>query len=419
MNTLRTASLLLLGLALTACPNAPTRPCVPSAGTICTIAGTEIAGIDGDGGPGWDARLYLPMDAELGPDGNLYIVDWNNHRLRRMTLDGTLDGTIDTFAGNGVLGDGPDGGPMLGAAFNHPTNIAFGPDGNLYIAAWHNSRIRRCNMSTGNIELVAGTGARAYGGDGGPALTALLDLPSALAFDPDGNIVFVDQANQVLRRIDMTTGTIERIGGTCITTAPCEAGETPVACPGTNKSACTTMDPAGCSLPCAQAYGGDDGPALEARFAFPFGQAADPSGRLAIDADGNIYFADSRNHRIRMISPDGMIVTIAGTGSRTGDPGEGVPATMANLDNPVDVDIGPDGSLYVADTMNDCIRRIDAAGIIHTAAGVCGDRGFDGDGGPPTEAHLDRPYGIEVADDGTLYVADTHNHRIRVVRPAD
>lgn len=418
-NASRLALAASVALPLTACPNPEAvRTCVPEAGTICTIAGIEAAGIDGDGGPGWAARLYLPMDAELGPDGRLYIVDWNNHRIRSMMLDGNYDGVIETFAGSGVLGDGPVG-PATAAAFNHPTNLTFDGEGNVYIAAWHNSRIRRCNVATGMMEPVAGTGARAYIGDGGPAEMAAMDLPAGIAFDPDGNLVVVDQANQVIRRIDMTAHTIERVAGTCITTAPCMDGESPVACMGTNKSACVTTDPAGCGLPCAPAYGGDDGPALEARFAMPFGQSADPSGRIAIDAEGNIYFADSRNHRVRMISTDGTIVTIAGSGNRNDPPGEGGPATAAGLDNPVDVELGPDGSLYIADTMNSCIRRVDAGGIIHTVAGVCGERGFEGDGGSPTEALLDRPYGIDIDEGGVLYISDTHNHRVRVVIPGE
>lgn len=411
--------LLPLGAALlaTACaPAAPSRPCVPSAGTICTVVGTELAGIDGDLGPAWASQLYLPMDAELGPDGRLFVVDWNNHRIRAIEVDATWDGVIDTCAGTGLLGDGPVG-PALMADFNHPTNLAFDSAGRMYIAAWHNSRIRRVNLETQTLEQIAGTGARAYSGDGGPAEMAALDLPAGIAFDPQGRLVLVDQANQVLRRIDLTTGTIERIAGVCVTTAPCMDGEAPVACPGTDKTACTTMDPTGCSLPCSQAYGGDGGPAMEARFAMPFGQAADPSGRIAIADDGTIYFADSRNHRIRRISPDGMISTFAGTGSDDGEIGEGVPATEASLDNPVDVELGPDGSLFIADTLHDCVRRVDTAGLIHTVAGRCGERGFSGDGGRATDALLDRPYGIEVTDDGVLLVADTHNHRVRVVLP--
>jgi hypothetical protein len=215
----------------------------------------------------------------------------------------------------------------------------------------------------------------------------------------------------------MTTMTIDRIAGTCVTTAPCMPGETPVACAGSNKTACTTMDPMGCSLPCAQSFGGDGGPALDARFALPFGQSADPSGRLAIADDGTIYVADTRNHRIRMITIDGTITTVAGTGMRTGDLSDGIPAETAALDHPVDVEIAADGSLYVADTMHSCIRHVTTDGLIHDVAGICGERGFDGDGLPATESRLDRPYGISLTDDGTLIIADTHNDRIRVVAP--
>lgn len=397
-------------------PPPTTRPCTPAAGELCTIAGYDSAGISGDRGAAWQAELYLPMDAEMGPDGDLYVVDWNNHRIRAVDVDATWDGEITTIAGTGSLGDGPVGAPLM-ADFNHPTNIAWDADGNLYIAAWHNSRIRRINHTSGMLEDVAGTGARAYAGDGGPATMAALDLPAGIAFDPDGNLVIVDQANQVIRRIDMAAGTISRVAGVCVTTAMCMPGETPVACPGTNKTACTMTDATACSLPCGQAYDGDDGPATEARFAMPFGQAADPSGRIAIDDEGNIYFADSRNHRIRRIDTAGMITTIAGTGMRTGDLSDGIAATAAALNNPVDVELGPDGSIFVADTMNSCVRRIDTDGMIHNVVGVCGERGFSGDGMPADESLLDRPYGIDVLDDGTLLVADTHNNRIRIVAP--
>lgn len=412
------ASLLTSVVALSACdPETPTRTCTPAPGTICTIAGSDRAGIAGDEGPGWAARLYLPMDAALGPDGNLYIVDWNNHRVRLLTdpLDASGDPIITTCAGTGVLGDGPPG-PALMADFNHPTDITFDASGRLWIAAWHNSRIRRIDMTTMMLDDVAGTGGRSYAGDEGPAATAVMDLPAGLEVDGEGNVVFVDQANQVIRRIDAATGVISRVAGMCITNA-CGEGEAPVQCPGgSGKWHCGT-DMAACGLPCQPAYGGDGGAALEARFAMPFGQSADPAGRLALGDDGTIYFADTRNHRIRVITPDGMIDTLAGTGSR-GYSGDGGPADMAELDNPVDLELGPDGTLYLADTNNSCIRAIDPSGTIRTVVGQCGERGFSGDGGDPLAALLDRPYGLEIDDEtGALYVADTHNQRIRVVMP--
>lgn len=401
--------------ALTGCEPEVQRACEPAPGTICTVAGEGHAGVVGDEGLAWRAKLYLPMDATLGPDGDLYVVDWNNHRLRRV-VDPLGENVISTCAGTGLLGDGPPG-PALGAAFNHPTDVVFAEDGRMWIAAWHNSRIRVFDLATETIEDVAGTGARSYFGDGGPAATAVLDLPAGLDFDAAGNLYFVDQANQVIRRIT-PDGTIERVAGQCVVNE-CAEGETPVACPGagSGKTMCGT-DVAACNLPCAGGFGGDGGAALEARFSMPFGQSADPAGRLAVADDGTIYFADSRNHRIRVITPDGMVDTLAGNGE-AGYGGDRGPATDAMLNNPVDVEVGADGRIYFTDTMNHCVRAVElATGTIDTVVGRCGERGFEGDGGDPRAARLDRPYGIELDDrTGYLYVADTHNHRVRVVMP--
>ena len=193
--------------------------------------------------------------------------------------------------------------------------------GRMYIAAWHNSRIRRMDLGTGALEDVCGTGGRAYAGDGGPALAAVLDLPAGLAFDPDGNLLVVDQANQVIRRI-AGDGMIHRVAGVCVVDE-CAPGATPTACPGTDKFSCTMgEDPSVCMNPCQPAFGGDGGPALEARFSMPFGQSADPAGRIAVALDGTMYLADTRNHRIRRIGTDGIVTTYAGTGAR-GASGDG------------------------------------------------------------------------------------------------
>ncbi|MBX3271546.1 MAG: hypothetical protein KF729_14870 [Sandaracinaceae bacterium] len=381
--------------------------CEPAPDTICTIAGRTTAGFSGDGADARDAELYLPMDMAVGPDGRVYVADWNNHRIRAFAVGGA----IETVAGTGLLGDGPLG-PAVDAAFNHPTSVLFDLPGRMYIAAWHNSRIRRVDLATGALEDVCGTGGRAYAGDGGPALTAVLDLPAGLAFDPDGNLLVVDQANQVIRRI-AGDGMIHRVAGACFVDE-CAPGATPSACPGTDKFSCTMgEDPTVCMNPCQPAFGGDGGPALEARFSMPFGQSADPAGRIAVALDGTMYLADTRNHRIRRIGTDGIVTTYAGTGTR-GASGDGGPATAAELNNPVDLAVADDGTLYLTDTFNSCVRAIDPAGTIRTVAGICGRRGFGGDGGPPDQALLDRPYGLELHG-GRLYIADTHNQRVRVI----
>jgi sugar lactone lactonase YvrE len=402
MKAIQTLTLASTILTLGACA-----PCDPDGGVICTAVGLGTAGFSGDGADALSAELYQPMDMTVGPDGRLFVVDWNNHRIRVVGHDNV----IETIAGNGRLGDGPTG-PALQAAFNHPTNLAFDARGRMYIAAWHNSRIRRLDLSTGMLDHVCGTGGRSYSGDGGPAETAVLDLPAGIAFDADGNLIVVDQANQVLRQIDLE-GNITRIAGQCVVDT-CEEGQTPTQCPDSDKYSCTMeTDDTACMRPCQRGFAGDGGPALEARFAMPFGQEADPAGRVAIDTEGNIFMADTHNHRIRRIDTDGIVTTVAGTGER-GFSGDGGPASAAQLNNPVDLAFGDDGTLYVADTFNSCVRAIDPAGAIRTVAGVCGTRGYGGDGGPAERALLDWPYGIHVAGD-RLYIADTINHRIRVV----
>ena len=390
-------------LALAACGGGDDA-CEPSSGEICTLAGTGIAGLTQDGRPAGETDLYSPMDVTLGPDGLVYVLDWNNHRIR--VID--AEGNIQTVAGTGLIGDGPPG-PALQSAFNHPTEVIFDDLGRMFIAAWHNSRIKLIDLQASTLEDYAGTGGRAYFGDGGPASTAVLDLPASIALDPDGNLFVMDQANQVIRKI-APDGTITRFAGICIVGEPVP-GRAPVKLGETDKWG---WDPANVTLACQAGYGGDGGPALEARISQPVGQAAEPAGGITFDAEGNLYFADSGNHRIRKIDMDGIITTVAGTGER-GFSGDGGLATQAQLNNPVDVEVASDGSVYIADTYNSCVRCIGADGIIRTVAGRCGSNGYDGDGGDASNALLDRPYGIELDADKNLYIADTYNQRIRLV----
>ncbi len=393
--------LLAAGVASLGCSDL----CEPSEGTLCTVVGTGEAGFSGDGADARTAKLYTPMDVSVGPDGRLFVVDWNNHRIRAVGQDHI----IETVAGSGDLGDGPPG-PALEADFNHPTSVTFDDRGRMWIAAWHNSRIRRVDLESGVMDDICGTGGRSYVGDGGPATLAVLDLPAGIAFDADDNLIVVDQANQVLRRIN-TDGTIERIAGQCVVDmSGCGSGDAPGQCPGNDKLSC---DMAMCARPCIGAFGGDGGDAMQARFWMPTGQDADPAGRVVLDGEGNIFLADTGNHRIRRIGTDGVVTTIAGTDTR-GFAGDGGPATEAQLDSPVDVDFGSDGTLYIADTGNSCIRAISPDGIMSTVAGVCGTRGDATDGEPATEGLLFRPYGIAVHE-GLLYIADTRNNRVRVV----
>jgi hypothetical protein len=408
MTTLEKRTLCAAALAvLTAgCAESEPKPCQPTPGNLCTVIGTGIAGFNGDHQAALRTDIYLPMDVGAGPDDRLYFIDWNNHRIRMLGDDGT----VETIAGTGLLGDGPEG-DALASDFNHPTGFTFDRLGRMLISAWHNSRIKRLNLSSGEIEDICGTGKRAYTGDDGPAETADLDLPASVALDREGNLFVMDQANQIIRRID-GDGTIARFAGRCITNA-CAEGEEPVKCEGNDKFACLGSDPMACAKPCAPGFGGDDGPAIDARFAQPFGQAADPAGRIVFDEQGNLYLADTGNHRIRRIDADGMITTVAGSG-KAGHGGDGGPAVEATLDHPVDIDFGPDGTLFIADTGNSCVRAVDTDGVIRTVAGVCGESG-KGANGKASDVLLDQPYGLSVVGGDKLFITDTHNHRVVVV----
>lgn len=403
-------------------------PCDQTAvGHLCIIAGNGANGYDKDADnvalPALGAKLSLPQDTLTDADGTIYVVDWNNHRLRKLA-----DGKLSWFAGRGELGGSLDD-PANGD-FNHPPDITFDASGtNIIIAAWHNSKIRTLSIDSGEIVDTCGDGRRAYFGDGGPALTAALDLPASVELDVDGDLVIMDQANQVLRRID-AAGDIYLLGGRCVVDAPppggpgpCASGEEPVNCPAdasgpSGKWTCGDVTE-WCSKPCTPGYSGDGVPATEMRMAQPFGQSATPAGRIAFDPDGNLYFADTANHLIRMIDTDGIVRRIAGQPpvdgvAQSGYAGDGGPALDALINYPVDVELAGDGTLFFTDVYNHCVRKIDPGGTIETVAGVCGERGTGSDGLPAKETLLKLPYGIEWVD-GRLHVADTGNHLIRTM----
>jgi len=340
--------------------------------TIKTFVGDGTAARGGENEDPLVTQLYLPQDITFGPNGLPYVVDWNNHRIRVIE-----NGLIRTLIGTGELGDAP-AGQALQIGLNHPTNVAFDLQGNLILAAWHNSKIMRMNLSTGYIEPICGDGTRDFRGDGGMADTAWLDIPSATVCDPQGRMYIADQANQRIRMVD-TNGIITTVVGK--------------GSPG---------------------FLGDGGPAVDALISGSRGQSAFPSSKIALDKEGNLYLADTRNHRIRMVSVYGIITTVAGNGI-LGFAGDGGPAKAASLNSPTDVVVDSEGNIYIADTFNSCIRKVNTDGIISTFAGQGGVMGYGGDGGAPNEATLDLPYGVALDNAENLYIADTHNHRIRVI----
>ena len=333
-------------------------------GVITTVAGNGNSGFSGDGGPATSASLNLPRSVAVDASGNLHIADRSNQRIRR--VDGAT-GVITTVAGGGSsLGDS---GPATSASLNLPRGVAVDASGNLYIADRSNHRIRRVDDATGVITTVAGTGAVGFSSDGGPATSASLNSPRGVAVDASGNVYIADTNNHRIRRVDGATGVITTVAGD-----------------GTF------------------GFSGDSDPATSASLGFPRG--------VAVDASGNLFIADTDNNRIRRVDGStGVIITVAGGGFGLGDGG---PATSASLNSPWSVTVDASGNLLIADRDNHRIRRVDAVtSVITSVAG-----GFIGDGGPATSASLSLPLGVPVDASGNLFIADTANHRIRRVDAA-
>ena len=336
---------------------------VSPAGEISTVAGTGTAEFSFDGAPAIDTPLFGPVGVAVDLAGNLYIAERNAHRIRKVASSGE----ISTVAGNGESGFSGDGGPATEARLAFPRAVAVGSDGSLYIADRGNHRIRKVSP-TGEISTFAGTGEEGgFRGDGGPARFALLRFPFGVAVDGTGNVYIADTGNNKIRKVD-TSGRISSVAGT---------GD--------------------------RGLSGDGGLGIEARLAAPRGVAA--------DADGTVYISDSGNHSVRKLDLAGDISTVAGTG-RDGFRRDGGLATSAELDIPLGIAIDGGGDLLIADSRNHRVRRVLSSGIITTLAGT---NNFGGDGGPATDALLFFPLSVAVDSVGDLYIADTRNHRIRQV----
>ena len=278
-------------------------------GVISTVAGDGTPGFGGDGGPAVSAQLRRPRGVATDGSGNLYIADTSAPRIRKVDSSGV----ISTVAGDGTPGSGGDGGPAVAAQLGVPFGVALDGAGNLYIADRGN-RIRKVDADTGVISTVAGDGTRGFGGDGGPAVAAQLNWPTGVALDGAGNLYIADFNNQRIRKVDAGTGVISTVAGI-----------------GTHGSR------------------GDGGAAVSAELEYPSG--------VALDGAGNLYIADWANQRIRKVDPAGVISTVAGDGTK-GYGGDGGPAVAAQLDHPFGVALDGDGNLYIADSGNHRIRRL-------------------------------------------------------------
>lgn len=331
---------------------------------ISNAAGVGTPGFGGDGGPAAQALLNLPRDTAIGPDGSIYVVDTANHRIRRIAPNGI----ISTFAGNGSTTYNGDGIPAVQASLNLPDDVTVDSQGVVYIADASHHRIRRVGLD-GIITTLAGTGVSGSAGDGGPAVNAQLKNPKSVELY--GGYLYTCGVDNMIRRINLSTGVVSRVAGT-----------------GT------------------AAYSGDGGPALSATLNGP--------QRLAIDSQGNVYVADRYNSVIRRIDSGTLVITtVAGTGV-AGLSGDGGPATQAMLREARGIALEGDTLLYIADSLNYRVRRLDlVSGFIDTVAGTT--RGHSGDDGPAGAAKLDQTFGVTVKPDGNLLIADSFNSVLRLV----
>ena len=391
------------------------------AGTLGTIAGTGEPGWGGDAGPATAAMLNEPKTVALDAAGNLYIADSENHLVRKVDA---RTGSMTTIAGTFVreapasMPAGPvpgpaeddddpladpvgkpgdayaqkpdlsgmvryvtgtsskdqrfagDGGPAVDAVLNFPSAVAVAEDGTVYIADTWNHRIRRVDPGTGAISTVAGTGQAKYGGDQGPAVNAALNEPVALALDGSDCLYIADQSNNRVRKLELVSGVITTIVGT---------GES--------------------------GYNGDGAPGPETALAGPSG--------LAVDQEGNLYIADTFNGRIRKWDRHTVETVVGGTGEFQFAPGQN--ESSPNLSRPYAIALHPDGRLFITDSDNHLIRVWDLQKREMSLLAGNGQAAFSGDGKDPLHSSLNFPFGVALDSRGHVYIADTFSHRIRVV----
>lgn len=396
--------------------------------TLTLIAGTSESGYSGDVGPAVAAELNRPRDIAVDGAGNIIIADSGNGRLRRFQIGGI----IVSIAGNGLYKYSGDGGPATSATLQFPSGVALDSGGNTYLADSYNNRIRKITPS-GTITTMAGTGRAGFSGDGGVATEARLFSPSNLTLDSAGNLYFADSGNKRIRKVDargiITTiagkgGSYEGPAGQPVDDSgrlatDAHTDSTDIAID-RNIDAIYVVEGAlnrvrrisggvirafAGVMTTTGGFAGDNGPAASARLNRPNG--------VAVDAAGNVFIADTENHRVRKVSVSGIITTVAGNGT-AGFSGDNGPATAAALDYPSNVSVDALGNLYISDQYTDRVRKVGPSGIITTIAGN-GTFRFAGDGGLATSASLAVPSGTAVDSAGNLYIADSYNDRIRKV----
>jgi sugar lactone lactonase YvrE len=334
------------------------------------FAASSVSTLIGSGTPGHsDAAVNNPYGLVIGPDGALYFCDLDNQRIRRLDLKTRR--TTDVV-GNGQRAYAGDGSAAIAGSLNMPHELLFDSRGHMYIAERDSHVVRRVDRSSGLLSTLAGSGVAGFSGDGGPASKAQLRQPHSIAFGPDGRLLICDVGNHRIRAVDLATGTIDTIGGT---------GE---------------------RLPTP------DGAPLK-------GTPLNGPRTLAIDRDGTIYLALREGNALYRIAPKtGTIHHVAGTGEQ-GYSGDGGSARLAKLAGPKGLAL-TGRLLYLADTENHVVRRIDlGSGVITTVLGT-GERG-NGPETDPLRCKLSRPHGLCANARGQLYVSDSESHRIRLLQP--
>ena len=389
---------------------------VDTSGIITTFAGTGDAGDTGDGGSATLARLNEPRDVYKDFSGNVYIADTKNHKIRKVDWSGD----ISTYAGTGAAGYSGDGGSATLAQLNEPLGI-FMDFVYLYIADSKNHRIRGVKFSNQKIYTFAGTGIAGYSGDGGSATLAQLNEPRDIYRDSSENLFIADAKNHAIRKV--SEGDISTVAGTGDAGDFGDGGAATLAkldepsgileddsndlyIADRRNHKIRRVDSGDISTFIGGSGDGDGGSAMLARLDKPNG--------MFKDASGNLYIADTMNHKIRIVDTSGNISTVAGTGEPGNGGNEGDLATAVELDEPNGIFKDASGNLYISDTKNHKIRRVDTSGNIWTVAGT-GDSGNTGDGGAATSAKLNEPRGISMDTSGNFYIADTKNHKIRMV----
>ena len=395
---------LVVALALGACgPGSPPEVAVPRVdpqpGIVTTAVGTGQQGFDGDGNAPLQSWLNQPTEVGFDAAGRLYVIDWNNHRVRVQQ-----DGVLQTLLGTRLPGDWP---PELAAdaelpgtelSLNHPMDIAFGEDDQAYVAAWHNHKVLELSSNQAVVRRIAGGDRPGYVGDGGEGAAALLNFPASVVIDTSGALLVADQRNNVIRRIAADA----------------------------SRSVTTLV-----GIKAPSSFAGDDEPAANAGLGLcPYNEAggADnpgPGGALALDQEGNLYVADTYNHCVRRIlagrdsllgegdPSEEVIQTVAGSCGEAGFDASEQPGTLL-LCTPRDIEIR-DGHLFIADSGNHVIWSVELANGESRRVVGSGKPGPASDQAAPLEATLHEPFGIAFDRDGNLFIADTLNQRIRVL----